>query len=280
MRRDRLIGSKFKVALAITTMVAALAISLGWQFWGDSPDLFAQEVLSGREILERVAAGQAGLQDFVADSQVEVKAPGIKWPKMKLRVYFKSPDKVHVESDRLALVPAGNLVVPDVRRLLAVGAVIERLEDETTDAQGPGPGADEYLILITPGQAPSGRRGKHEGMMRLAVDPDRWLITRALMQDPVGGEMEVFFSYTQVEGFWLPSLIRGEGQMRGFRQPPSVKGGSSTPGASNLPGGAGGGTNPGATLGGTEAVKLYFTVSYNNYRVNVGLSDKIFESRK
>lgn len=277
-RRGNRATSGIKVALGIALIAMLLVIPLDQGFLGHLANLSAQEALSGREILERVAGGQSGLTDYVADSQVEVKAPGINWPKMKIRVYFKSPGKVHVESDRLALVPANNLVIPDVDRLLAGGVEIKRLEDEKTGSPEDGTNNAEYVVLVSPGATSPGRR---EGVMRLMVDPGRWLITRAQMQDSAGGEVRVSFSYTQVEGFWLPALIKGEGQVRGVHLPPITRGGGpGSSGPSGFPGGTGGGgNNPGA--GEDQGMfKLSFAVSYHNYRVNTGLSDKIFESRK
>lgn len=267
-----------KVALGIAVIIMLLFMPLNQWVLGSRANLSAQEALSGREILERVAGGQSGLKDYVADSQVEVRAPGIKWPKMKIRVYFKSPGKVHVESDQLALVPTNSLVIPDVDRLLAGGFEIKRLEGESTGLPEAGTNNAEYVVLVSPGATGSGR---HEGVMRLMVDPGRWLITRAQMQDSAGGEVRVSFSYTQVDGFWLPALIKGEGQVRGVHLTPIAKGnGPGSSGPSGFPGGTGGGGNNPETGEDPGIFKLSFAVSYSNYRVNTGLSDKIFESRK
>jgi hypothetical protein len=60
---------------------------------------------SGAGILQNVAKGSEGVQDFVATIEAKVDMDRLRVPKMNATLYFKKPDKVHFDSPGFAMLP-------------------------------------------------------------------------------------------------------------------------------------------------------------------------------
>lgn len=64
---------------------------------------FAQP--SGREILNRVEDHFNEIKDYITDAIVTIDMERLKIPQKKITIYFKQPDKFHLDADGFAMIP-------------------------------------------------------------------------------------------------------------------------------------------------------------------------------
>ena len=63
------------------------------------------QVKDPEKILKRVKDEFKKIEDYKADISVRVDIPFIKMPQRKATLYFKQPDKIHIESEGFAMLP-------------------------------------------------------------------------------------------------------------------------------------------------------------------------------
>ncbi|MBU2635881.1 MAG: hypothetical protein KJ963_02155 [Bacteroidetes bacterium] len=59
----------------------------------------------GREILNRVEDRFNEIKDYTADVLTTIEMERLRIPRKKIKIYFKQPDKFHLESDGFAMIP-------------------------------------------------------------------------------------------------------------------------------------------------------------------------------
>jgi hypothetical protein len=206
--------------------------------------------LTGPEILKRALDLQAGLQDYTATVQVSVNMPGVQMPQRTAKLYFKRPDKLHVESKGVVMIPRQALLMGDLGTQLAKRARV------LLAGKGQNDGAPLYFLKVLPpeGQATTDR-------ILVWVRGDRFTIEK--LEVYKGGEREIAVQWEhQLVGgrFWLMRRLKAEVRGRQTRQ--------RTHGPSDPD------TGPAGTGPGT------ITVVFSGVRVNTGLPDSLFVERK
>jgi hypothetical protein len=207
------------------------------------------EPIQGQEdpsrYLDSVVRQYSGLKDYTVEVRVHFDMEAIKAPDMQAKLYFKSPDKVKVESKGIFFLPRGaGYFNPvsfkpenfDIR-------ILERLT---------GDGKHAVRLQLTPKQI---RRDNQRVV--LTIDTVRSLILRIDTLTPEGGEIQAAIDYGKFGDFQLPTHIGLQ-----FEAPPveSDKTKEIMPFSHK-----------------TQRVEGKVDITYSNYRLNLGLSDEIFK---
>lgn len=70
--------------------------------------------LTGEQVLRKALAHQQAVRDYSADIRVSVDMPGMKMPERRATIYFKQPNRYHIESKGMVMIPRKAL---DMRQL-------------------------------------------------------------------------------------------------------------------------------------------------------------------
>lgn len=215
--------------------------------------LMSAQQPSGDDILRRIEQQLAPVRDYVVDLQVEVNMERLRIPTMKATMYFKKPDKVHFESGSFAMLPREGIVVNPAwlrERFTTTVIGIDTLDGVRT----------QKLQLAAKDVATRIRQ------MFLWVNTERWTVEKLETIPYQGRSLTVLFHYLRHEGqYWLPDTMRAT---FGFAASDTSSGSflyQYAPQMNEMQRPPRSGT---------------VTVVYSNYRVNVGLSDEMFERRE
>ena len=199
---------------------------------------------AGETVLRNVEARLAAVHDYAVTLDVVADIERLNVPPMHATMYFKQPDKIHIDAEGFAMLPREGLQ-PDVGRLLARYAVAG-VDKDTLD------GVAVRRVTL---RAKSDRSFPRS--LTVYINPQRWTTERIITSGGADRLATISFSYVQVEGVWLP------GEMTAAF---SIASPDST--GIDLPAGP---LRPQQVpRNGTV------TVRYSNYRLNTGLSDDIF----
>lgn len=215
--------------------------------------LFAQTP-EAEEILNSVEQNLSGVNDYVVDLEADVKMERLRMPRMKAKLYFKKPDKVHFESSSFAMLPREGMFV-DPARLRALYNF--RLTGKDTVEK-----RETFHLELTAKEEKTRLR-----QLSLWVDPTNWTIVRMQTTPYEGRTLAIDFTYGLQEGkYWLVSSM--EAAFMGFL-PDTARATGTLPSeiATQFP------DMQRAPRGGAV------TVRYTNYKVNIGLGDEIFEQK-
>jgi len=195
--------------------------------------------------LDSVARQYSGLKDYTVDVHVHFDIEAIKAPDMQAKLYYKSPDKIKVESKRVFFLPRGvGYFNPSTFKPEDFESrILERLTYEDRDA---------VRLQLTP------KKMKRDNQrIFLTIDIDRSLILRIDTLTVEGREMRAAINYGKFGDFELPSHIGIQ-----LEAPPAEadKMKEVMPYAHRTPQVAG-----------------KVDITYSNYKVNLGLSDEIFK---
>lgn len=189
---------------------------------------------SADAIFASVKKGFAGVNDYRADLTLSIKGPQVSVNGMRMTLYFKKPNKVHVEAAQgMAMVPPGSFLGNPMGEL-ATGAkpVYVRAERKC--------GRDcDVLKLVNP------KGGAKAPAVFIWVDKDR----KVMVAMETSGEpaVKTAWRYQKVDGkYYLPAEITAD-----MKMPRGPQAGQSS-----------------------KAV-----IRFANYRVNKGISDKIFQRK-
>ena len=206
--------------------------------------------LTGPAILKRALDLQAGIQDYTATIKVTVNMPGVQVPERTATLYFKRPDKVHVDSKSLIMVPRKALFMGDL------GSELSRHARVVLAGQSRRAGVPIFFLKVL--------RPVNEGTndrMSVWVRGDRFTIER--LEVYAGGQrrLSVQWEHQLIAGrYWLMKRLVAQvpGGRARSRRPVD-------PDDQPRPATSGPGT---------------ITVEFSNLRVNTGLPDSLFVEPK
>ena len=200
---------------------------------------------SARDVLKSASAHFEKIRDYTAEIDVSVDSPKVHMPRMAATIYYKRPDKLHIESkDGFAMLPKqGVLIGNPVKDFLKSPKPVFRESERVGDC-------DCYVI-----------QGMYEKDGR-EVDSTFWigkkdrLVRRVVVNPEWGPTIKVDVRYEKVAGkYWMPS---------------------STTARVSLPPFPGERVEEEPVKGEPTVVK----VDFRDYRVNSGLSDRVFRKNK
>ena len=201
---------------------------------------------SGEAILRNVQSRMAEVRDYTVHLDVVADIERLNVPEMHVTMYFKQPDKVHLDAEGFAMLPREGLAL-NVEKLLS-RYFVEHVERDTVA------GGSLYRLTLAARSERTAMRS-----MQLEIQPDRWTIERVSTGGPGDRTVNVTFRYAQVEGHWLPEQMTARFSVA----PADTSGGEGVEGPAPFP-------PRQVPRNGTV------TVHYSSYHINTGLSDEIF----
>ncbi len=201
--------------------------------------------LTAKQILTRAAQTYDRIHDYVVDAEFKVDSPAIHVPDMAMKIYYKKPDKLHVESkDGFAILPKKGVVVGNPLR--------DMIDDSKLSLAGVERVLGQECYAVKVGFTEEGR-----GVQSTVwIDKKRWLVIQMAANPDWGPSLKLKLWYSKVGGkHWMPAkswaqvalppIPGAEPEKRGEAERPTV-----------------------------------ITMKFANYQVNTGLSDKIFKQRR
>ena len=211
---------------------------------------------TGSAILRNVARGNEGIQDFVAKIEASVDMERLRVPKMNATLYFKKPDKVHFDAPGFAMLPREGVVLNSATLRARYDAAV--VGEESVEGK--------KLVKL---QLTGKEQNIRPRQLFAWVDQSVWTITKMESVPYQGRILRLEFTYaTQSGGHVLPQTLKAsfESVARDSTQRPLDL---DLPPASQLD-----------EIRQRVPRNGSITVKYLEYKINVGLSDDIFEKKE
>ena len=151
------------------------------------------------EMLQRALAATQAVEDYTADVTVSVDSPNLQIPRRTVRVWYKRPDKVHVESSGITVLPRDALLLGNLGRHIAEYA------QASFNGSGTLNGRPVQSIKLTPIDA-----GPGTGRVLMWIDSERYLLLKSEIWRGGAAMLTVNFTWAQVSGHWMPTRIVAE----------------------------------------------------------------------
>jgi hypothetical protein len=229
-----------------------VTLLVGFMFHG----AFAQKaakIQNADEILAKAVKGFDEVKDFSAVIDAEINMERVQIPKMHAELFFKKPDKVHFSSQGFLLVPREGIALnPSVLKehYLTTSAVRDTID-----------GKQLFKLLLAAKDAKTRLRA-----LSIWVDPINWTITKMETIPYEGRTLSMVFTYECQQGkYWLPSKL-----IVSFASESDKMQKDSSPSIDNQFEGVQRSMPRGGTV----------TLVYSNYKINIGLSDELFEKKE
>jgi outer membrane lipoprotein-sorting protein len=206
-------------------------------------------VPTGEALLKRVEAAMESVRDYTVTLDITADLEQANIPPMQAKMYFKQPDKVHVESQGFALLPREALGFSPSRLLERF-----RVESVTSvDVEG----RKNYRLQL----APRDERARVRTTW-LEISPEHWTIERCELSFADDRTVTVGFKHEQVGSVWLPSEL----SLSFASSPRTIRESSPLDDQKLVQAGRG-------TLRKGNVI-----IRYSGYQLNTGLPDSIFTS--
>ena len=186
-----------------------------------------------------------GLKDYTVDIHVHFDIEGFKAPDMQAKLYFKTPDKMKIESKRVFFLPKeGGYFNPFMFKKEEFEIrLLERLTYDSRKA---------VKLKLTPKKM----KGTTQDFV-LTIDTDYNLIREMNISSFEGREVKALIEYDKFNDFELPKRIELQLDIP-FSESRGI-------------------TDFGQSAQKTNRVTGKVEITYSNYKVNSGLSDEIFK---
>jgi len=202
----------------------------------------AQEDLT--DYLGSLERKYSGLRDYRVDVNVHFDLEGFKVPDMQAKLYFKTPDKIKIESKRVFFLPKeGGYFNPFMFNKEEFE--IKLLERLTYD------GRNAVKLRLTPKKMKGDPRN-----FVLSIDTEQNLIREMNISSSEGREVKAMIEYGKFNEFELPTRIEIQLDIP-FNESREIK-------------------DLGQSASKTKRVTGKVEIGYSNYKVNSGLRDEIF----
>lgn len=208
------------------------------------------------EIINEVITNFDKVKDYQVDVNIKVDVEFLKVPDSKAKIYFKQPDKVHLESEGFALLPKEGLsFTPSSLLKKNYTAIYE--QDVILD------GINTSIVKIIP----TGDQGDII-LSTMWIDQKRKVISKVESTTKINGTFTINFSYDEKVKYPLPSKIIFSFNVDKMNMPKGFNDetGSDQPKKKNKRM--------------NSLTKGNVIILYANYQVNNGIPDSIFEEEK
>ncbi len=204
------------------------------------------------EILKTVIKNFDRVQDYVVDVNIKVDVQGVKVPETKAKIYFKQPDKIHLESEGFAMLPKDGMLFSPSSLLKKDYTAIYEKDVEMN-------GAKVSVIKVIP----SGEQSEII-LSTLWVDQSKKMIRKIESTTKSDGTFSIDFNYNDEIKFPLPTQIvfyfnldKMNLQLNNKNSDPDNR-----------------------KRGFDSTTKGKVVVKYSNYVINKGINDSVFEEKK
>ena len=208
------------------------------------------------EIVDKVVENFNRVKDYQADVNVKVNVEFLKVPESKATIYFKQPDKIHMESEGFALLPKDGLEFTPSKLLdKNYTAICE--QDVILD------GFKTSVVKIIP----LGDKG-NVLLSTLWIDQKKEVIRKVESTTKTNGTFTVNFSYDEKLKYPLPSKVIFSFNIDKNNLPKDLNDESAT-------------TQPKKKSKRINSLtKGNVVITYSNYKINKGIPDSVFEDKK
>ncbi len=204
------------------------------------------QTLTAVQIMDNVRKQFETVHDYTATLTATIDMERLKIPEMKVKLFFKQPDKIHVESSNFAMLPKEGIA-------LNPGRLLERFEP-TLLGKEDSAGTTTYRLRLDS----KGEKGLAPIQMLVWVDAKEWVITRVESGPDTMRKVTVVFDHTLVDGKYL---MVSKISLNFDSQQPADTTATDHPMSRRMP------------------RKGSATITYSDYVINSGLSDEIFEEK-
>jgi outer membrane lipoprotein-sorting protein len=204
-------------------------------------------------ILKKVIATFDKVRDYQVDVQVKVDVEFIKVPDTKAKIFFKQPDKITFESQGFAMLPKEGINFSPLSFLKKDYTAFYQKEDYI----------DAHPVSVIK-VIPSSNQGDIM-LTTLWVDQSAGIIRKVESTTKTNGTFTIDLKYEEIDkDYCLPSSMVFGFNIDKMNLPKAFSDQVESESRKNI--------------GKSTYGKVYIT--YSNYRINKGISDKIFEKKK
>lgn len=210
------------------------------------------------ELLDRVKTKYDKIEDYEVDVTIKIDVNFLKMPDSKAKIFFKKPDKVRLKSEGFAMLPKNGVNFSPAALLngdydaLYIGS--EEKEGRLYEVVKVIPKSDSSGVILT----------------TLKIDPQNDVVSFVETTTKNTGSFEVEVKYTEIEEYHLPQEVILSFNM-GDIQIPKAAAAQFDRGDDKL---------DDTNKKDKDKMKGTVKIFYENYKVNVGLSDDIFTDEK
>jgi outer membrane lipoprotein-sorting protein len=203
-------------------------------------------------IIKNLKEAFSKVKDYKVNVDIKVDVNVIKVPEMKAKLYFKAPDKIHIESEGFAMLPKNGLYTSPLSFLkgdyTAIYAKTDTIQNHITSVIKIIPLNDKGDLLLT----------------TLWVDQSKNVIRKVESATKTNGTFTLQLDYSDNIKYPLPDSMVF----------------SFNAGKLNTPDMMGQEENQGRRRRAFKDISGKVTISYNNYVVNKGIPNSVFEEGK
>jgi outer membrane lipoprotein-sorting protein len=205
----------------------------------------AQQI-TAQKIMQNLKEHFDAVKDYTVTLDIKPNIERFNTKEMHLRLYYKQPDKVHIESKGFVMIPRQLFETNPAQLLSKFDPILIETKKEE--------GKIIYVLRLV-----SKPEKNHPALENyITVDGERWIILKLRSIPAEGRTIDITFEYTTVDNTYiLPSLMNASfnfgndedsiAKMKGFKGMPT---------------------------------KGTIEIRYSDYVVNSGLSDEIFEKKE
>jgi outer membrane lipoprotein-sorting protein len=206
-------------------------------------------------LLSKVVEEFAGIQDFIAVIDAEVKMEQVQVPNMHAKMYYKRPDKIHFDSQGFLFVPRDGIALNP--------ALLSQRYDASLIGTDTLSGKIFYKLQLAAKEKKTKLR-----QMYAWIDPANWTITKIETIPYEGRTLTMIFTYGFVnEKFWLPVKIVFTLGSTGEREKGPDDSGTQQDDRFDR-------------MQRTMPRNGSVTIQYSDYKVNSGIDDSVFTEKK
>jgi hypothetical protein len=206
------------------------------------------------QILEQLKEKMKGAKSYTASMNIKVDIPFLKAPPATAKIWFKAPDKSHIESPGFALIPKQGADMSFVRLLsepiVAVDAGYEDFAGQTLRRIKILPVLESAQIAVA----------------TVLIDTARLLPKKVISTAKAGGTIiaELVYDDSKAAVYCLPSYVKLVLDIGKFEIPKTMTGDFDT-------------KKEDAGRSKKDRAKAIVEIVYHNYDINVRISDSVFD---
>jgi hypothetical protein len=204
------------------------------------------------EILNRVKENFSRVEDYKVNVDIKVDFDFIKVPEMNATVYFKYPDKMHLESESFAMLPKSGMNFSPAALLSGDYTAFYEKEEEVN-------GSMTSIVKVIPLGG-----GGDIVLTTLWIDTKHDRIRKVESTTKMQGSFSIELDYAS-DKYPLPSLMIFSMNMDKMDLPKIMTGETETESKKEKK---------------EKTSKGRVTVEYSDYKVNQGIPDEVFEETK
>lgn len=205
-----------------------------------------------KEIIKKAEMQFEKVKDYSADITIKVDLEFLKMNDSKAKIYFKAPDKYKLDSDGFAMLPKEGITYNPAKFTKGDFTSVY-IKDDKIDNN------DCYVVKIIPNSD-----SLEIVLTTLYIDKNNYFIRKVESATKRGGTIKINLTYNSNKQYPLPDKVQFGFNIENMNKKDEIN-------------------DPDKNIKRqmrnkdlTGNVYIY----YNNYKVNTGLSDKIFETKK